>query len=233
MKYIYLLVLLTSSLFANAVVPKYVPSVIPKKMTTHTKKERFYYLLVPVVQKVHKELMQEYESVALDINNSTNTDKIANLKASYKATTDEDLLARLKPHPQSITLAQAAIESNWATSRFFVEANNVFGMWSANPNNPRISASRQRAGKKTIWLRKFDSIEASVRAYYRLIGSRKAYAEFRALRLQTDDPYKLVKKLNHYSELKEAYGVELAKIIRYNKLQKYDIPKKQLSLSLK
>lgn len=222
MKKIYFILLIASTLFATTQQAKYTPSIVPKKMSVQTKKERFYYLLVPAVEKVHVELMNEYNSVAKDIKEKKNTKKIADLKAKYSVKTDEELLAYLKPHPKSIVLAQAAMESAWATSRFFVQANNIFGMWSLNPKEARIAARGKRGGKRTIWLRKFDTLEASIRAYYRLMARGKAFQEFRMLRLQTNDPYKLVKKLDKYSEIGAAYGKELSQVIKFNKLQRYD-----------
>ena len=222
MKYVYLATLLASSLLASTLDQKYEPNVVPKSMSVQTKKERFYYLLVPAVEKVHADLMKEYESVAQDIKNSKNADKISKLKVTCKAQTQSDLLACLKPHPQSITLAQAAMESSWGTSRFFVKANNVFGMWSTNPNEPRIAAKEKRGGTRTMWLRKFQTLEESVKAYYSLISTGKAFKEFRALRLQTNDPHQLVKKLDKYSEIGDLYGQELSQVIRHNKLAMYD-----------
>jgi len=222
MKFISIGIMLTVALFATTTSSKYVAKIVPKNMSVHTKKERFYALLVPAVQKVHSELQKQYEKVAKEMKNDTNATQITTLKIVYKATTDDELLGALKPHPQSIVLAQAAMESAWATSRFFVEANNVFGMWSTNSNEPRIAAGVKRGGKYTIWLRKFDSIEASIRAYYRLMARGKAFKEFRALRLKTEDPYELVKKLDKYSEIGAAYGEELSQVIRYNKLIQYD-----------
>jgi Bax protein len=195
---------------------------VPKNMSSKTKKERFYALLVPAIGKVYNELFMEYKRVFNDMKYSRNLFYKDYLKEKYGVKTDKELLMILKPHPPSIVLAQAAIESAWATSRFFREANNVFGMWSANKNESRIAANVKRGGTKTIWLRKFESIEESVRAYYKLISDTRAYREFRELRIQTDNPYKLVQKLDRYSEIGELYTKKLAQLIRYNKLTKYD-----------
>lgn len=192
------------------------------KMDVHAKKERFYSLLVPVVQKTYEELQKQYEEVARDIQEGKNQERIAELKAFYEVDSDEELLAALKPHPPSIAIAQAALESGWATSRFFVKANNVYGMWSFDPDEPRIAANEQRNGIQTIWLKRFDSLEESVRAYYELLARSSAYKDFRQMRLTTDNPLQLVKKLDNYSEIGEAYTKELEKMIRYNKLRKYD-----------
>ena len=77
-------------------------------------------------------------------------------------------------HPISIALAQAAMESAWGTSRFFKEANNIFGVWAYYKNTPRIAALQKRNGK-TIWLRKYASLEDSVSDYYRNISKSSAY----------------------------------------------------------
>ncbi len=187
-----------------------------------TKKRNFYAILVPAIQKTHNQLMNEYTSVVNDINSKKNSKKIQKLKKEYKVNNDKELLIALKPHPQSIVLAQAAMESAWGTSRFFNEANNVFGMWSVNKNEPRISAGEKRNGIRTIWLKKFTNIEDSIKAYYKLMATGKAYREFREIRFNTDDPFKIVKKLNRYSELGEKYTQEIASVIKYNKLTQYD-----------
>jgi Bax protein len=191
-------------------------------MTVAEKKARFYALVAPAVEKVHGELMLQYENIAKDIQKGRNKKEIQALKKTYKVKTNEKLLIALKPHPPSITLAQAAMESAWGTSRFFVKANNVFGVYSVNKNEARIAASEKRKGKKTIWLRKYSSIESSVRAYYRLMARGAAFKEFRALKIKTDDPHHLVQKLDKYSEIGAAYGKELSQLISYNNLTQYD-----------
>jgi len=50
----------------------------------------------------------------------------------FKTDNNRELLIRMKTHPVSIVLAQAAIESAWGESRFFKKGNNIFGMWSYN-----------------------------------------------------------------------------------------------------
>lgn len=226
MKLSYLLpffLLIQNSLFSSDDRFKhYKVNVIPKGMSVATKKERFYHLLTPAVEKVHSELMQEFLRIQSNIRNNRRQTELKNLKVKHKASTNLELLERLKPHPQSIAIAQAAMESAWATSRFFREANNVFGMWSKNPKEPRIPAGIKRNDGRTIYLRKFDSIEEAVREYYALMGRGKHFKEFRKVRYQTDDVHKIVKKLDKYSEIGDLYGEELSAMIRFNKLTKYD-----------
>jgi Bax protein len=40
--------------------------------------------------------------------------------------------------------------------------------------------------------------------------------------MKTDNPYKLVKKLDNYSEMGEEYGEKLSSMIKYNKFYLYD-----------
>ncbi|MBN2816139.1 MAG: glucosaminidase domain-containing protein [Campylobacterales bacterium] len=215
-------ILLLGTLVSASELPKYSAEVVPKKMSVKSKKVRFYALVNPPVQKVHAELLQLFKSVKEDIKLKRNLAKRDMLKKAYKVTTDEQLLYALKPHPQSITLAQGAMESSWGTSRFFVEAKNIFGMWSVNPKEPRIPAGVKRKNGKQVWVKKFATLEESVRAYYKTMGRAKAYRAFRLARYVTNNPYEIVPTLNTYSEMKEEYPLELAALIRYNKLQRYD-----------
>ena len=223
-KVVLLLVLLlhSSLLSAEEKSPKYTPEIVPKKMSVQTKKARFYYLLLPPIKKVYSELEQQYIATQKDLNNSTNSESIVKLKETYDVETDAELLQALKPHPMSITIAQAAMESAWGTSRFFREAYNTFGMWNNDQNASRIAAGESRSKKHTVWLSKYETLEDSVRAYYKTLAKGKTYIAFREVKMNSDDVYELVKKLDKYSERGEDYTKEIASMIRYNKLTKYD-----------
>ena len=199
----------------------------PKKPTpkiptisVQEKKANFKAAIVPAVNKVYTDLMEQYLEIEKDLQ-AGNGDNYAKLQQQYRATNNDELLMALKPHPQSIAIAQAALESSWATSRFFREANNVFGVWSFSADEPRIAAGKKR-GDKTIWIKKYSSVEDSVRDYYRTLARGGAFKEFRQLKMETNDPFKLVKKLDRYSELGAKYGEELTAIIKFNKFDDYD-----------
>lgn len=189
---------------------------VTKRISTKEKKARFYALVLPKIEKVHNELMQRHLNIENDIKNGRNKEMIAELKKRYKVKSDEDLLLALKPHPQSIVLAQAVLESSWGTSRLFVEANNIFGMKSHHKNEPRISSGNR------VWFKKFASLEDSIRAYYRIIGKREEYKEFRAIRYVSNDAFEMIEKLYNYAEIGEKYPNELAKLMRHNNLIEYD-----------
>ena len=220
MKILLALVLLFLSLQAKELT--YSIEILPKKMSVHEKKKRFYALVLPETQKVYQALLTQHKKIKSDIKKKQNQEEISSLKLLYKTQTDEELLLALYPHPVSIALAQAAVESAWATSRFSREANNLFGMWSIKQDEERIAASEQREGKRTIWLKKFPSVEASIRAYYLTIARAKEYKEFRKLRSQSTNVYEMIKGLDKYSELGEEYVKIIRGVIRYNKLTKYD-----------
>ena len=186
------------------------------------KKERFKEILVPITIEIYNELEEQYQTIKLDIENDTNLELIDKLKAEYNADSNETLLHALKPHPISIALAQAAAESAWLTSRFAKEANNIFGVWSFNVNEPRIAASGLR-GDKTIYLKKYDTVKEAVRDYYKNLGKTWAYSEFRKQRTLTTDPYILSDHLSSYSEKKEVYTELLKSMIKYNEFEQYDI----------
>ncbi|WP_434017284.1 glucosaminidase domain-containing protein [Thalassotalea sediminis] len=190
-------------------------------MTVKEKKARFISLILPAVDTVYAKLMTRYENVKATIDNGKSSERIEKLKKEYKVTSNEALLAALKPHPKSIAIAQAAMESSWATSRFFRKANNVFGVWSFDEDEPRVPALQKR-GDKTIWVKKYASIEDAVYDYYRTLARGRAFKEFRQLNATTNDPFALVTKLDKYSEKGSAYGEELAEIIQYNNFDDYD-----------
>lgn len=190
-------------------------------MSVQEKKARFRDLVLPPVRRVHDELATLHANTRLLVEGDPSALRLADLRGIYKAETNVALLAAIKPHPISITLAQAAMESAWGTSRFFREANNIFGIWATDESEPHITAAEKR-GDRTIRVKKYDSLEASVRDYYLTLARGKAFGEFRALRLSSDDPHALVKKLDRYSERGAAYGEELSSMIRYNDFSELD-----------
>jgi Bax protein len=191
------------------------------KISVAEKKKRFKELLIPAVDNVYTKLDKQYNEVKSLVEAGKKDPKIDSLMKKYSAKSIEQLLIRLKPHPKSIALAQAAMESAWATSRFTKVANNIYGVWSFSKNEPRVAASETR-GDKTIYVKKYDSITDSIRDYYMVISKGRAYKEFRELNMVTDDPYELVKELDSYSEKGAEYGEELASLIRFNKFYKFD-----------
>jgi len=192
-----------------------------KPLTVKQKKQNFYDLVIPHIQEVDDELRTLFIKTKEDIKNHKN---LSALFKKYKTHNEKELLKRIKPHPISITIAQAIIESGWGTSRFFKEANNIFGMWSKSTAKNTIKASQTRKDGRVIHLARYKDLSDSIRAYYKNIATNPAYKKFREARFRSDNPYEIAAYLNNYSEKKDLYPVELIKIIYYNKLTRYDKP---------
>ena len=203
----------------------YTNTISLKKLQVSEKKQKFFHMILPaiLISKANLRLKRE-RVIALN-----NTPKEAwseddyqfleDLYKKYKTNDIRKLKNRLKTHPVSIVLAQAAIESAWGESRFFKKGNNIFGMWSYDKNEPRMRAKGTRNGKH-IYVKKYASISDAIDDYFMVIG-RGAYKSFRKQRNITDNPLELVKYLVNYCELRN-YPSKLRKFIVHNKLRKFD-----------
>jgi Bax protein len=143
------------------------------------------------------------------------------VKRRYKAKSVDDLINRLVTLPNSVVLAQAAIETGWGESRFFIQASNLFGIWSYDETESRIAAGKTRSDK-TIYLRSYDDMSGSIADYFDVLARHHAYRKLRDARQNTSNPYVLVNHLRNYSERKDWYTRQLKRVIRQNKLTKYD-----------
>ena len=194
-------------------------------LSVAAKKQAFINLMLPSIL-IAKHQIAEQRSRAEDIiknkgNLSPEEGKyLSDLKKTYRCKKDRDLLIKLQTHPTSIVLAQAAIESGWGTSRFYLEANNVFGIWSYNSKEPRVKASEGRDGQD-IYVKKFDSLSEAMLGYFKVIA-RGPYARFRAMRETSSKVSDLIPYLNSYSELGDEYISRLANLIQFNNLERFD-----------
>lgn len=204
----------------------YTNTISLNKLEISEKKQKFFHMILPAIL-ISKEKLKLKRERVLSLRSTpkemwTKKDKkfLTDLYKKYKTEDINKLVSRLKTHPVSIILAQAAIESGWGESRFFKKANNIFGMWSVNKNEPRIRALKTRNGK-AIYLKKYASLSDSIDDYFVLIG-RGAYKSFRKKRNITDNPLILVQYLINYCELREKYTRKLRNFIVHNKLRKFD-----------
>lgn len=143
------------------------------------------------------------------------------LKLQYKASDIENLLKRMSTVPNSIVLAQAAVESGWGQSRFFKEGNNVFGMWSYNQDEPRLRAALSRENGP-IHVRVYEDISFSISDYFKTLGTARAYRGLRTALQESNDPFELLPHLKYYSERRNEYTLQLKKLIDQNNLTQYD-----------
>ena len=223
MKSLFIAIVLFTTLLSGVHYAKehnYSVKILPKHMSVKEKKKRFFALMVPAVEDAYKKLYQQYESIKQNIQEKKNLDQINALKKEYKVKTDQELLIALKPHPVSITLAQAAIESAWGTSRFFREANNIFGVHGLSSKGS-VPASIKKNGR-TVWVRKYKTLEDAILDYYRMLSRVKTYKKFKKLNYEGKSVYEIVTGLKYYSERGDEYVHSIQSVIRHNKLTKYD-----------
>ena len=203
----------------------YTNTVSLNNLQVSEKKQKFFHMILPAILiskanlKLKRERVLSLVSTPKEELAENDREFLEDLYKTYKTTDNKKLLSRLKTHPVSIILAQAAIESAWGESRFFKEGNNIFGMWSYNKNEPRIKTHSNRNGK-AIYVKKYASISDAIDDYFIVIG-RGAYKSFRKHRDITDNPLELVKYLVNYCELSN-YPTKLKKFIVHNKLRKFD-----------
>lgn len=214
-------------------VKKPAPKKAAYKAPASTPKSKRIFLnnTIAAITKVKKRLDAQYQMVyKLSLKESLTPEETATiekLKKSYKVKGFPCLLKRLRTHPVSIVIAQAALETGWGSSRFYREANNIFGIWSFNKSEPRMAAGEQREGKKTIYVKKYANLEDSIEGYYRMMARGRAYKQFRDARLHTENPFEIIPFLDHYSELRHEYVKRLYYVIKSNKFYKLDDPQFQ------
>jgi len=210
------------------------PKAAPKKnvykapVSTPESKRRFLKNTIAAITKVKNRLDAQFDMVyALSQKENLTPQEeatLTKLKKRYKVNGIPCLLKRLHTHPISIVIAQAALETGWGSSRFYREANNIFGIWSFNKNEPRMAAGVKREGVKTIYVKKYKNLEESIEGYYNMMAKGRAYKQFREARLKTDNPFEIIPFLDHYSELRHEYVKRLYFVIKSNKFYLLDDP---------
>jgi Bax protein len=207
------------------------------------RKQAFIEMLLPLIEEKNIAVMNTRNLVLkmqkqLNDNNEL-TDKqiklLERLRERYHVSHDmypevaeaiNILLLRVDIIPASMVLAQAAVESGWGTSRFAVEAHNLFGQWCYTPGCGLIPERRPASARHEVQL--FGSVEESLSAYYRNINTHNAYRYLRQLRAQlrtqdgglTGDA--LVAGLAKYSGRGPVYIDELLTVIRINDLENWE-----------
>ncbi|WP_456437440.1 glucosaminidase domain-containing protein [Desulfurobacterium sp.] len=189
------------------------------------RKKAFIAMIVPAVLKANCIINKE-RKILLRIkdkikNGKTLSEKekrfLTRMEKKYRTKDIDELLIRVNTLPPSLIIAQAAIESGWGTSRFFVEGNNIFGIWTFKKEAEAIKAKGSDAR-----LRKYPSLLLSIEDYYYNINTGWAYRELRKVRLKEKNPLKLAKYLRNYSILRDEYVRRLQHVIKKNNLQQFD-----------
>lgn len=235
------LALWLSSLNSQAIVSKPKLGPLPDFSSiqdTKTKKLAFFNYLRPAIEQQNEHyliLRENISSIKIHLDSGkriSNADKklITQLGKRYRVNDElplaqqvDALLRRVDIIPESMVLAQAAMESGWGSSRFAREANNLFGQWCFTQGCGLVP-SRRTSGKKHE-VKLFSSVDAAIADYFRNINSHPAYKKVRQIRAderlakQDISGYKMVAGLDKYSIKGQVYIDELRSMIRGNKLE--------------
>lgn len=198
-------------------------------LSTEKRKKRFIDVILPTILIYRHHLTQRIEQVKIlkeksrySMNWTTEDSLFMNTSYErYKTKNINELIKRMTPPPISLVIAQAALESGWGSSRFFKEANNVFGIWSFDNDEPRITANESRNGN-AIHLKKYENLLGSVEDYHILLARSSAYEDFRDCLQRGNNVFELIWYLRLYSERRDQYVIMLRNVIVTNGLIRYE-----------
>lgn len=118
--------------------------------------------------------------------------------------------------PDEIIIAQAIVESDYGTSRFAIEANNLFGIRTFKKEEKQLKPLRKPYAD--FGIKVFKTKCDSVRYYITIMNNHSAYQSFRALRDHgVKEPLILITKLYNFSENKMYYYLLKEVIINLRK----------------
>ncbi len=212
----------------------------PKKVLPDSKLV-FLQKVAPIVHKVNTDVMSERERLqsiikVLEQDASINEGdsqwlqgRLKKYRVDGKSITAELLISELLPKvdiiPVELALAQAANESAWGKSRFAREAQNLFGVWTYDESQGIVPKKRAKGAKHLV--RKYESMEDSIRHYITLLNSHPAYQPLRVIRLEQreagEDPdgFAMAEGLIKYSAKGEQYVAIIRSMISKNNLTEF------------
>jgi uncharacterized FlgJ-related protein len=215
-----------------------------KELSVTDKKRLFFRLIAPIVLRINELILEdrvrakELTERLAQAQSVTPSDQawLTELAVKYKVlkSTSErldsdafaELLMRVDVVPPSLSLAQAATESGWGTSRFATQGNSLFGQWTWGKG---LKPAEQRTSEIGDYrIAAYDSTAQAAYSYALNLNTESAY---RDLRLKRADLRRqglrisgtvLAETLLHYSERGQAYVDALKALIRENRLDYAD-----------
>ena len=207
------------------------PKEIIKIENTKKRKDLFIQIILPLVIKENNKIKLDRKKLFRILNKSKNT-KIEKkwLASKFKqyGVVNNDLSTlkiRMDEVPISMTIAQAAKETGWGTSRFAQEGNALFGQWTWSGEGIKPLGADSDATHKVM---KFRVLQASVKAYQRNLNTHSSYKDFRSERAGLRDEGRkldsliLSEHLDKYAETGKQYVKILQQIIKQNSLMDFD-----------
>ena len=205
------------------------------------KKEIFFLIAYPLIYEANKNIKierQRIQNIEKKYKNKTispeDIQELKKLGKKYKLTTDlvdrivfKKLLQRINVIPVSLALGQAIIESGWGQSRFAIKGNALYGQWTYDQQQGLIPEKRDI--DKNHAVKKFNTLEDSVKSYMFNINTHPAYSDFRvvrrltsALRLKSTSVNYKIQFLAAYAEIGQKYVDKLEIILETNNLKRFD-----------
>ncbi len=206
------------------------------------RKAQFVQQLLPVIQQENKRLVKlryriQNTFILLDrgyLLKPQDKKWLESLAKKYKvkgnplleAKSRVELLDKIDIIPVSLALAQAANESAWGRSRFSLEANNLFGIWTFNTKKGLKPKERDKDKKHLV--RKFEHIGESIQFYMLTLNRHAAYRKMRNIRKHlrnSESPITgeaMAKGLEKYSEKGTEYVELIQNLIRQNNWDQLD-----------
>ncbi|MEZ4937838.1 MAG: glucosaminidase domain-containing protein [Crocinitomicaceae bacterium] len=132
-----------------------------------------------------------------------------------------ELINKIDIIPPSLIIVQGIIESGWATSKYAIEGNNLFGMYGSERIVINTGDTRPRA-------KDYRTIRECVREYIINLNRHGSYRKMRDVRSEMRElgipisGKKLASTLMNYSVLGERYVKKIISMINYYKLEQYD-----------
>lgn len=204
---------------------------------TDDRKRAFIEFLVPVVQYENARVRRQREKLLDILEDLEDGDEaavhqhawLADMADRYRVKAEDDLgrarslFTRIDVVPESLAVAQAALESAWGTSRFARQGNNLFGQWCFTSGCGIVPLRRPE--QSTYEVQAFDTIAESVRTYLRNLNSHPAYQLLRDIRAKARregrEPTgrELAAGLIKYAAIGEQYVHHIRGVIRRNDLE--------------
>ena len=207
------------------------PEEIIKIENSKERKDLFIQIILPLVIKENNYIKLDRKKLFSILNKNNNTSaekKWLSSKFKQYGVVNNDLSTlkiRMDEVPISMTIAQAAKETGWGTSRFAQEGNALFGQWTWSGAGIKPLGAEDNTTHKVM---KFNVLQASVKAYQRNLNTHSSYRDFRRARAELRDKKKkldsiiLSEYLDKYAETGKKYVKILQQIIKQNNLTDFD-----------
>lgn len=225
--------LITSDSIVNqpdsALIPiNYIGSIDFRSVNPDKRKALFIQHLLPAIIITRERLLDDLHHVEFIETRIGRKKKISDfdstfivaMKHKYETDSIVELKRRIYPHPVSLALTQAVLESGWGTSSIFRNGNNIFGIMSFSSDDSR-SLIQFQAGDDERYLRTYSTVIESVEHYYLLISKLSSYKRFRQKRWEGGASSELLQYMGSYHE-SDQYAEMAQSIIASNNLERYD-----------